>query len=574
MALVVAAGQSVGQPDWDALSAQHGGTKSTTKLAPTEAQIKEAGLGGDDDPAFQQRPIYRYYFNDGTYVDARTASNGADYAIVDYKPSSQYKPTESSTSVPRDAVPRTEGTPLPGGGYDNEQPVMVWRRPDGTVVKTEPLSADERKKWQEDREKSRNPGGKTDAQVKDDETKAEAQRKADDTTIVGVDYSGTGKNRKKVTTYKSGRTQTDAAPTDATPVSTSYEPDGTKVTKYDDGTETREQQAPGTRAAEQRAAEQGAFGVEPEGAPPITYTVGQMTSGLQKYSQWLSQQVKLHKDSGGKQGIAPAEATKLMERRIALAEAAIKEQGDLATAQGSQRGQDITQRGQTLGETQSRRGSAERLMTNAVSNVLPLAKGAGAGNGGLVADAITDLMGAGRGYVDAFGGFRESPEIGAEGFPALAAQRAASLNGINVAAQGGPQIFDPRAPAPAPPVAGSSTPVTPVANNPIDGSPIVPPSGLPGAMQSLQLNLPPWAGAGAGQLDPSALSGLLERGVQGPRSMVEEYDNFPRPPMRAMQEMRYGEGNYFDPEMAGAGLTQRLGIHPDIMRQAIGELYG
>ncbi len=43
---------------------------------------------------------------------------------------------------------------------------------------------------------------------------------------------------------------------------------------------------------------------------------------------------------------------------------------------------------------------------------------------------------------------------------------------------------------------------------------------------------------------------------------------------RFMQETRYGQGNYFDPDLAGNELMQRLGIDPEIMRQAISGAYG
>ena len=45
--LIVNSGQSVGQGDWDALAAQHGGVKSSSKRAPTEAEMKAAALAGD-----------------------------------------------------------------------------------------------------------------------------------------------------------------------------------------------------------------------------------------------------------------------------------------------------------------------------------------------------------------------------------------------------------------------------------------------------------------------------------------------------------------------------------------------
>lgn len=363
--------------------------------------------------------------------------------------------------------------------------------------------------------------------------------------------------------------------------------------------EAAEQRSAG---AERRAEEQGAFGVEPAGAPEMTYTVGQMSAGLRQYSQWLSQQVKLHKDTNGAQGIAPNEATKLMERRIALAESTLKEQEGLANVQASQRGQDITQRGQTLSDTAGRRSAAQALHTNALSTFVPLATRLGPGGGALLSQAINDTLASGRGYVDSFGGLRESPEISADSFPALAELRRASMAGIQTAAQGGPRIFDIRTPPPsgadveaanqaaqsgfreaigpllgpppaAPAAAPAAAPIVPPANNPIDGTPIALPTQMPGAPARLPIRddwstdpgltpLPPFVTPDRYQpappinLDPS----------QGPVGM--------QPPMRAIQEMRYGGGNYFDPDLAGNDLSMRLGIPPEIMSRAISGLYG
>src|SRR4030095_9587737 len=60
-----------------------------------------------------------------------------------------------------------EGTPDPNapGGFDNERPRKVTRGANGEEVKVEPLSAAEMKDWRESRERSRNPGGLTDADV-------------------------------------------------------------------------------------------------------------------------------------------------------------------------------------------------------------------------------------------------------------------------------------------------------------------------------------------------------------------------------------------------------------------------
>lgn len=83
--------------------------------------------------------------------------------------------------------------------------------------------------------------------------RADQTRRQQDTTVVSTTYVGTGKNRKKVTEYQSGRKVTEDAATNASPVSVSYDADGTKVTKYDDGTETREQLSPAQRRAEDDA---------------------------------------------------------------------------------------------------------------------------------------------------------------------------------------------------------------------------------------------------------------------------------------------------------------------------------
>lgn len=542
--------------------------------------------------------------------------------------------TSTATQMPSDAVPRVEGTPLPGGGFDNEQPVQVWRRPDGTVVKTEPLTPDERKKWDEDRQRSRNPGAKSDSEIKTETDRAEATRKADDGTVVDVTYSGTGKNRKKVTTYKSGRKTTEDAATAAVAVSTTYDPDGTKVTKYDDGTETREQQNPVTTAqegraasADQRAAEKDSFGVEPDDAPPMTYTVGQLSSGLKTYSSWLSSQVKLYTDSGGKQGIKPAEATRLMERRIALAESSLREQEGLGNAQKGLLDNATTQRGQSLTETQSRRGTAERIVTNSQSNILPLVKFAGKGGGGLAVDAMNAALDRGRQYVDSFGGMRESPEVSPDSFPALAQLRQSAMAGIQTAAQGGPQIFDPRNPptapgAPAaPPVTG--TPV-PAATNPVSNTPVLlppsrpstpaPPPVAPPADAQAAANAGPvpgqdpnvWtpppadaqAAANAGPVpgqDPNIWTTIVgapapqDYGRPGMNVLPQQTSQIGAVPVdaaaagggvmktmspRFMQEQRYGPGNFFDPEQRGAELMARLGIDPSIMKQAIGGMYG
>jgi hypothetical protein len=190
MAIVIAPGQSVSQPDWDALAHQHGESKGEpTRVGRTEEQIKAAALAGDPDPGAQQRPIYRYYFTDGTYVDARTSVNGADYEIVDYKPSSQYKPAEASTPASKRTA-REEAEIAANAGLPPDQ----------------------------------DPRAETNAERA---ARADATRKQQDTTVASESFTGTGKNRKKVTTYQSGRSVTvDAPEAEEKPGAPTLKPDG------------------------------------------------------------------------------------------------------------------------------------------------------------------------------------------------------------------------------------------------------------------------------------------------------------------------------------------------------------
>ena len=59
---------------------------------------------------------------------------------------------------------RVEGTPLPGGGHDNTKPIWVERDASGQQVgPAKPLTADQRQQW----EREKNPGGKTDAELRE-----------------------------------------------------------------------------------------------------------------------------------------------------------------------------------------------------------------------------------------------------------------------------------------------------------------------------------------------------------------------------------------------------------------------
>jgi hypothetical protein len=84
VAITVTPGQALTPQEWEALFGQHRGGGSVVNISAKKA-LKDQILTGED-----LRPIYRYYANDGSYVEARTHTNGEDYEVVDYKPSKEF----------------------------------------------------------------------------------------------------------------------------------------------------------------------------------------------------------------------------------------------------------------------------------------------------------------------------------------------------------------------------------------------------------------------------------------------------------------------------------------------------
>ncbi len=104
MAISVTPGQRLTRDEWEALFQQHGLAKANAYPVNVSASkpLKDQVLSGED-----QRPVYRYYATDGTYVEARTADNGEDFEIVSYKPSKQAEQaagTDQNTPAAREAA--------------------------------------------------------------------------------------------------------------------------------------------------------------------------------------------------------------------------------------------------------------------------------------------------------------------------------------------------------------------------------------------------------------------------------------------------------------------------------------
>lgn len=204
-----------------------------------------------------------------------------------------------ATAKPQGSTTQIEGTPIAGGGFDNERPVMVTRGPDGAVLSSEPLTPAEMQEWRNQRERSRNPGGKTDAELRPGAGKPVR-------TYTGTDPA-TGKPAT-VTEYDDGsKTYDEVKPGAGKPVRsyTGTDPATGKpatVTEYDDGSKTYVESKPGAGKPVRTYA-----GTDPATGRPATVT--EYDDGTKAYAESKPEnryrEVRQDEESGRWWGLKP-----------------------------------------------------------------------------------------------------------------------------------------------------------------------------------------------------------------------------------------------------------------------------
>lgn len=136
---------------------------------------------------------------------------------------------------------------------------------------------------------------------------------------------------------------------------------------------------------------------EPEGAPTLETTPGGVVKGLEAYITWLADQVRAGK-------IKPADAARLRDQRVALAQAAINEQKEVRSgAEAELRGR-IDQRGQDVQLANQRAATGAAIWGQA--NELGGRLIGRSRSGGQAMLASAEL---GRRQVERMGGLREIP---------------------------------------------------------------------------------------------------------------------------------------------------------------------
>lgn len=314
-----------------------------------------------------------------------------------------YRPATSAELSQAGYTGRTEGSPLPGGGFDNESPVWVVRGP-GNVMVGQPraLTDDERKAWNLSRERARNPGGKTDEEVRAGQT---ATKRAPIEGHPGV-YLITTVNPQTSQTeshYENEQGARVPQPADIKPGTIvkgggANGEDVQAVTDPATGT-IKYQPIPGAQVpAENRPI--------PSGAPVYRPDYNQDDLGLGSYNEQLL--------AAQRAGIISAEqGRQLVTQASALAQTSAGHGSTLRGQESTTRGQDITQRQQDLNETDSRRTFQGSGFDNSLREIGSNARYLGAGHGGMAADAFLEALNLRQRYAAGAGGFEEHPQVAA-----------------------------------------------------------------------------------------------------------------------------------------------------------------
>jgi len=477
VAIIFSPGQVVAQPDWEALVRQHGGDKPAVRRSRTEAEIKAAALAGEDDPAAMQNPIYRSYLEDGSYVEYRTAPNGTDYQIVDYKPSATFTQaqTKAAAAAPENQTPqqqnevilnqqRAKNAALPPGQdprYETDQERAT--RADATI-KAQGAAAETARKEAEAKAEANKPkvvpgtlnttspnvaAEQPDGSIKWVPNPNYQKPNAQPISIPGNpryiwwdDGPGTTPRREKNPDY--------VKPSKLIP----HPSDPTKmvnVTEDDAGN-------PVILPVNDQTV------IKPADLPVLQAKYGEIAQGLGALAQDLNSRYARGEITEKQKNDAFTAAHQQASTQVAEINSI------LDTSKAIWSGE-LTQRGQSLNETQSRRSYAQGIFDRSAATGMGIATSAGPGHGREIAAGVGALMNIGQQYAQGMGGFKESPEI-----PLPAALQQA--RGIGLPGYGGPAPGPPGAP-PAPSAGGpNAIGVGAIGAIPAPGAPPAPPLGI------------------------------------------------------------------------------------------------
>ena len=365
------------------------------------------------------------------------------------QPNPNYVPPTGAAQKPTGGREVTEGTPDPSkpGGYDNERPRKVIRDASGKEVWSEELTGTELTAWREARERSRNPDGKTDAQIAADKEKADAaarlargETRADSAEARAAAAANQPDVRVETVT-KNGQTYTRQITTPkggGAPTIRTFGPDGKEL--------------PGGIPGETQI----------QNAPPFTPDWNKPGLGIIEYASTVR----------ARPDLTDEQKAKLIQEAHTLATATVSQGNAVLSAQQTEASRQTTERGQDAGMANQRLSSSSSNFGTAVKQAADDTKYS---LGSEAASVLPYYLALGQASGQAYGGFNTPPAVrpGA----AIGQMQGQTIPGLATMLPGS---FKPGAPATPPPVAGADQAAAGLPPPIFSPQPVAPPpSGAP-----------------------------------------------------------------------------------------------
>lgn len=176
-------GQKIDKDALAALESQHQGRREDSEPQNVNTEYADESTREGRRKAllegYDERPVYRYFFADGSSADLRSTEDGKSYEVIEYKPSDTFTTQRRKAENPSNTAGGStvqERTSSEGFEELDGDLWYVKHFDDGTTYKRRATPA-EVKANEEGRQRSRNPGGKTDAEI-EKEARDDEDRKA------------------------------------------------------------------------------------------------------------------------------------------------------------------------------------------------------------------------------------------------------------------------------------------------------------------------------------------------------------------------------------------------------------
>jgi hypothetical protein len=433
-------------------------------IARTSGYTKDVGDQYAKDTTAAGKNVTRKYLG----TDPKT---GLPAVVTEYDSGEpDYDSTAAAATGSKPTIGRVEGTPLPGGGFDNTAPIWVERDANQQQIgPAKPLTAEQRKQWESDRagipsgprpasERQPLPGKpgvyvvKTvDPQTNTTDTHYENDagqvipEPAPDPKVISAPANQKWIAREDPVTHKTTYEFNQA-----------YVPPSQIITDPNTGRLIQVTQDPLTDEPIKRDVTDKTT-IRPTDIPVLQTKYGQISSSLGALAQDLNGRVA----RGEMTAVERDAAFKAAHEQATVA---VNELNSILENSRSVWTNQIKERSDTFTEAANRRSYASSIMNNAVTTGRGIAESAGPGHGRAIAEGVMTLMDMGQRYAAGMGGLPSMERTPLP--PALQQAAGVGLPGFPMpgAPQGSPEGSGPG------PVSGQAPPGGPPAGAP-------PPSG-------------------------------------------------------------------------------------------------